>query len=163
MSKRLLLIIASALAIAGLVAVFLFFKDSPSSTNETVKSEIVSVCDESIVDKYNGATLYSIRQEGSEASIDKTGIDSLLVSIKSISGYQDDPTCQTILFWEAIRIDDYDSALSAYESISAQHDKGIFAKDNIRGDQSFSDYQRYLDSLSNSPAALLKKDQYVED
>lgn len=120
-----------------------------SNTKARVSS---SVCDSTIVDRYNAAMYYEVRNNSTTPSIDEDGIKALVADIKGKSGYETDPTCQVIIFWAAVRGDDYKAARSAYDSIKTLHDKGSFADSNIRSNEPLFTYEGYVNGLTGSGA-----------
>lgn len=116
--------------------------------NGSQRSAVVAVCGTSIVNKYNDA-MYAIQRKGaSEPSIDVDGVKAIKAEIKTKSGYENDATCQALLFWIAIQDADYPTAKNAYDVVKRLHDKGIFADSNIRGNGALLSYEALLSSIS---------------
>lgn len=109
-----------------------------------------SVCGASIVDKYNEAMYYKIRQGSSEPSMDKQGVKDLATQIKQMTNYKNDPTCQTIIFWTAVMSDDYKTAKAAYDELDSLHEKRAFPDSNLRDDQPLFMYEEVLKGLTGS-------------
>lgn len=106
------------------------------------------VCGNNVVDKFNDA-MYMIKREGaSTPTIDEAGVKEIEKSIQETEGYEDDATCQTLLFWTAIYHGNYELAKSAYGKVKSLHDKNIFANNNIRGNQPLLSYEQLLDGIS---------------
>lgn len=107
-----------------------------------------SVCNNDIVNKYNDAMFMINRQGASTPSIDEDGVKQLETTIKDTQGYEDDATCQTLLFWIAMYHGDYELAKSAHVGVKSLHSKGVFANNNIRGNQALFSYEKLLNGIS---------------
>lgn len=106
------------------------------------------VCSNKIVDKYNDA-MYMIKREGaSTPTIDEAGVKQIEKSIQEMEGYEDDATCQTLLFWTALYHGDYELAKSAHAKLESLHNRNIFANNNIRGNQPLLSYEPLLKGIS---------------
>ena len=117
-----------------------------------------AVCGTDIVNKYNDAMQMMIRDGSTEATIDAQGVKDVTATIKQQNGYQNDATCQTLLFWIAIYNNDYASAKSSYAVVQKLHDEGIFADNNIRGNDALLTYQSVLFPLSPEASNKQKAD-----
>ena len=106
------------------------------------------VCGKDIVNKYNDAMYMVKRQDASTPSIDEAGVKQVEASIKKSKGYEDDATCQTLLFWIAMYQGDYNAAKSAHSKVKSLYNKGIFADSNIRGNQALFSYEQLLNGIS---------------
>jgi hypothetical protein len=154
MSKKKIITIVAALviflALAGGV-VWLFMSGKlvwAGAGQQTASYEVV--CDSEMVDVYNRAIIYEVRDESSEPSFDTDTLKDLSSTIRDNNSYAADPTCQAILFRVSIVEKDYDAAKAAYEEIKSLHDKRIFADSNIRTSAPVSDYEAVLDTISPS-------------
>jgi hypothetical protein len=129
------------LATAGAVS-WLFVSGKLTFADQNAKLAPTEViCDTVIVNTFNDAMFYTRRAGASTVSIDKESIKNLNSEIKAEAGYENDPTCQTIIYLTAIYEEDYDGAKSAYEALKKLHDKNIFASNNIRGNQPLFTYE----------------------
>jgi len=167
MSKKLgiILISGTVLIIAlGAMIWWLFASGRLTYISQSSKQKLyTTVCDSGVVDRYNTYTLYNARNGSSQPSIDQKSLDSLMAEIKAMPNHETDPTCQSIIFLASVRADDYKTAVSAYESISALNKNDVYPSNNIRGNQPLFMYQGYLDSLSGSPRASSLGNEYVVD
>ncbi len=93
----------------------------------------VIVCDDSVVGAYNVASKLEIRGSNTDLSADAVGLNNLDSQIRSKSGFDQDPTCQTILFWNAIANNDEAKASTALTAIESLHDSHHFADTNLEG------------------------------
>lgn len=121
-----------------------------SNTNSNSSSPPTVACGTDVVDRYNAAMDYQLRNGSTETSIDEQGIKDLLAEIKAKPNFETDPTCQTIIFWSAVSDDNYKSASSAYNGLMSLHEKRIFADSNLRSDQPLFTYEETLNSLTGS-------------
>lgn len=109
------------------------------------------VCGKSVIDKYNAAADYLYRGDNSEeATIDEAGVKSIVAEIKGNAKSKYDPTCQSILFWAAVREDNYKEAKSAYDIIKSLHDKRIFIDPSLHDTTSLSNFVSSLNGLTGS-------------
>lgn len=115
---------------------------------QTASYEVV--CDSDMVDVYNRAIIYEVRDESSELSFDTDTLKGLSSTIKDNNSYAVDPTCQAIIFRISIVEKDYDAAKAAYKEIKSLHGKRIFADSNIRTSAPLSEYEAVLDTISPS-------------
>ena len=141
--KKIILIVAIVLILAAVgVVAWLFMSGKVALTYQEAKiatSKIV--CDTPIVNKFNDAMFYTRRAGASTVSIDVEGIKNLNSEIKAKAEYENDPTCQTIIYLTAIYEENYQGAKAAYEAVKELHDKNIFANNNIRGNQPLFTYE----------------------
>lgn len=156
--KRILTILAIITsALLGVGVWWLFDTDRLTYASDPGSQSTSSVvCGADVLDTYNAAMFYALREGSSDLTIDEKSLNNLVVEIKSKTGYKNDPTCQTILFWTAVQNDDYPAAKDAYESIKTLHDQGIFADSNIRSNQPLFTYGNYLLQLSGSGASQVE-------
>jgi hypothetical protein len=111
-----------------------------------------TVCDTNIVDKFNSdsSKYYQLSGGSSNLVINKQPIKDLVADIKSKSNFENDPTCQAIIFWAAVQDDNYKSAKSAYDQLTSLHNRRIFADSNLRGAQPLFTYKDTLKGLTGS-------------
>lgn len=109
-----------------------------------------AVCDDGVVNTYNKVYSYVLRNGFDVYNVDEAGLKSVVADVKSKSGYQNDPTCQTILFWAAIHSTDQKGAQDAYAAINRLHDEHRFADSNLQNSQPISTYKSVIDGLSTS-------------
>jgi hypothetical protein len=106
---------------------------APSGTSVTV-----IVCDDAIVGTYNAASKLQPRGTNTDLTADVVGLNQLDTAIRSKSGFDQDPTCQTILFWNAIMNNDSGKAGIALTAIENLHDSHHFADSNLENTTSIS-------------------------
>lgn len=104
-----------------------------------------------MVGKYNDMSTPMNRGGESSLDIDTGGLKALAVTVKQRAAYQDDPTCQTLLFWVAFLTNDYQSAQTASDTVQQLYKRGLYANSNIRANQPVSVYSDMVTSIS--PAA----------
>lgn len=158
---KLIALIVSALVIAGGVALFvagyITWNDTSEPQAAAPKEAVVSptqeyavVCDNELINDYNEAMFYKIRDGADDPTIDEAGVERIRSQIESSEGYQNDPSCQAILFWTAIYFTDTEAARTAYEAESAMSEKRIFPDMNIRGNQPLFVYEETLAGLEST-------------
>jgi len=108
------------------------------------------VCDSAVVDRYNKAMFYMVREENTEPRIDDEAVNALEKEILADKGYKDDATCQAILFGTAIYHKEMNKARTAADAVKALHNKRVFADSNLRGNPPLFMYDSYLLSSSES-------------
>jgi len=153
MSKKKTAIISTAAGILllaiGVALGYVLFGNKADANGDTGLSDVsATVCDSDIVSLYNQAARYEIRGNADQPTIDETGLKTLSDEIVGKDGYQEDPTCQTILFWTAVNAKNYDAAKTAYEAIKALHADGRFANTNLRTTTALFEYESVLDTVS---------------
>lgn len=107
-----------------------------------------TVCGDTIVATYNAVSLYEPRGNSTEYTVDEPGLKKLVSEIKGSSGYQDDPTCQTILLLAAVQDKDYAAAKKAYSAVKALHSKHMYADSNLATAGSLSSYEKFIEELA---------------
>lgn len=115
------------------------------------------VCTDDIVATYNSVSLYEPRGKSTEYTIDENGLKNLVAEVKNKPGYQNDPTCQTILLLAAVHDQDYKAAKNAYDAVKALHSKHMYADSNLATGGSLSSYETFIKELS--PASKSGADQ----
>lgn len=109
-----------------------------------------SICGSNDVKLFNQQTEYKPRGEDNKITIDSAGLTTLSNEIKKRSNYELDPTCQTILFWQANYAVDGASATKAYNALNDLHAKGLFADNNINLIRPLDSYKQVVDRLNSS-------------
>ncbi len=106
------------------------------------------VCDVDVVTTYNSVTNYELR-DGTEdrAVIDSKGLRDLADKIKQRSGYESDPTCQTMLFWSAIESKHPEDARRAAAIVKELSDQGIYPSNNLRANAPLFTYDSTIEYL----------------
>lgn len=117
----------------------------------------VRVCDDVMVQTFNSAMYFTIRDNPKQPSIDKKGLNDLATSIRKQKNYQGDPTCQTILFWTAYENQDYAATKSAYDALKILHDNNKFPDNNLSSSSGFSQYGDLVNALSPQKAGDKKR------
>jgi hypothetical protein len=146
MSKKYTLATIGVLIVAG--GIVWLFVSGHLVWSDGKASKTASVCGADIVNKYNDA-MYMIGRNGStEPSIDEAGVKDVQSEVKRKAKYEEDATCQTLLFWIAIQNNDYPAAKTAATAVKELHDKGQFADNNIRGNDPILTYDTVLYGIS---------------
>lgn len=92
-----------------------------------------AVCDTKVVDTYNKASIATYQTEdATEATVDSATLTKLKKDISANKNYENDATCQTILYGIAIIELNYKDGKAAAANIKRLHDAGVFADNNIR-------------------------------
>jgi hypothetical protein len=147
MSKKYILLPLLGVVIIGGV-VWLFASGRLVWSNSGANKTARVVCGTDIVDTYNDAMYMIGRNGSSEPTIDESGVKSVQSAVRNKTGYKDDATCQTLLFWIAIHDGDYQAAKDAEAAVKLLHDKGQFANNNIRGNDAILTYDIVLYGIS---------------
>lgn len=108
------------------------------------------VCGDSIVSTYNAASKLEVRTPGGDITTDVDGLTKLDATIRAKSGFEQDPTCQTILFWNAISNNDSGKAKIALNVIETLHDAHHYADSNLENTTSISVMRDSLNALTTS-------------
>jgi hypothetical protein len=106
------------------------------------------VCDDPVVKEYNRAAMYQIEADDSVPTRDSAAVAKLVEDVRGREGYQDDPTCQTILFWEAINDNNYAEGKNILATLQSLHDKHLYPDNNLYNAQGFSGYSSGLESIN---------------
>lgn len=106
----------------------------------------VPVCGDDIVEKYNDASLSEPKISG-EYAMDKEALSNLVTEIQDKAYYQQDPTCQTILYWVALFDSDTNGIKNAYNEVRNLYNKGLYANSNIRTTQSLSTMEQTVSDM----------------
>jgi hypothetical protein len=137
------------LSMIAIVAIWWLF-DSGRLVYSASGQRYLSVCDKGIVDRYNDAMYYKVRTGSIDPSIDEAGVKGLVAEIQTKKDFENDPTCQSIIFWSAVQENNYSSANTSYNILMDLHDKHIFADSNLRSSQPLFMYGETLKGLSGS-------------
>lgn len=127
----------------------------------TKAPEGLVVCGSDVVTKYNEASLFIKRQGADAPSVDKESLKTIASDIRNKKGYEGDPTCQTLLFWSAVRNDDYKAAKEAAGAVKQLHEKRLFADSNIRNNDAVFNYQTSLNMLTG--AETVKEETWSDE
>ena len=106
-----------------------------------------AVCGKEMVERYNTAFNYTDRGEGKGIAVDNEELNRISSEVESSNGFNDDPTCQSMVFWIAINSRDHDKASKTYEVLSKMHDDGKYADSNLRTNIPFFLYDSQLESI----------------
>jgi hypothetical protein len=117
-----------------------------------------SLCGTDKVNTYNDAMYLLVRDGGDEATLDTEGLATLKKDIMNTGGYENDATCQTMLFWMAVNDGDYEVAVAAKTKLLDLHKAGYFADSNIRGNDALFTYDAVLFPLSPEAATPQEAD-----
>lgn len=103
------------------------------------------VCDTEIINQYTNLGPVTPDQE-------RTKLNELTSRIKGLAHNEQDPTCQTILFFTAFRTEDYQSMSRPMELVKQMHDNGIYADSNLQVSYSVRAMESLLkEVVSDSP------------
>lgn len=115
---------------------------TPSNASVTV-----IVCGDDIVSSYNTASKLQARGANNDISSDADGLNKLDGQIRSLSGFDQDPTCQTMLFWNAIMDSDSGKATIALTAIKNLHGTHHYADSNLENTTSISVMKDSLNAM----------------
>lgn len=109
--------------------------------NRQSVSERTTVCGTDIVNRYNEITWLPISDDPAASRIDEEALGNISKDIIAAKDYEQDPTCQTILFWIAIDQGNHVDAQKAYTAVKGLHENNVFASNNIRGNAPLYDWE----------------------
>jgi hypothetical protein len=121
------------------------------SFGNTVTNSATAVCGDSVISQYNAAMFYQVRGTDTRDSLDEAGINNLEKDVPKKTGYAQDATCQTILFWIAIHHHDATKAAGALAALNSLHGQGKYVDSNLSSSASLSTFQSAIDSLRVDP------------
>jgi hypothetical protein len=104
----------------------------------------ITVCDSGIVDKYNVAWDDMINGRGF------IEVDILINDIIKKENYQQDPTCQAMVFSYAIYTGDTDKAQLTLDSLRSMSEEGLFPSINITNIRSITEMDNLIQRLLES-------------
>jgi hypothetical protein len=119
------------------------------SNGKTTVSAVV--CNDAIVSTYNAALKLEVRTANAEPTLDVATLAKLDADIRSKAGFDQDPTCQTILFWAAIIGDNTTKASTALKAVQTLHEKRLFADTTIENITSISVMKDSLNAAIAGP------------
>ena len=94
---------------------------------------VKAVCGDDIIDGFNKATQYERRAgPGSVPTLDKQAIKQLAQKVKTLPGFEADPTCQEILYWTAMEAGDKAAAKDALALLKQMNTQGRYPNNNLR-------------------------------
>lgn len=99
------------------------------------------ICTDSMVADYNAAALITQRTGKDRPSADDQAKKTIAERVKALSGNENDPTCQAILFSAAYEASDKEAVNKAFGRIKALHAAGIFVNNNFRGAMPLDEYE----------------------
>lgn len=107
------------------------------------------VCSNEVVSRYNTAAEYKdTTTENGVITFDESAVRQIIGEVKELSYFENDATCQAIIFLAAINLKDFEAAKSAAESVKELHGKGMYANSNIRENPSLHLYDSWLASIN---------------
>ena len=125
-------VVAIALLIAalllGLVSGFLYFGTKSPDQKVSVSSR---VCGADMISKYE-------KIDTGDLAKDKQQLLAFIKTIKDTKHSENDPTCQTMLFFASFRVEDYMGMEKPLRLVKSMHDKGVYADSNLRTSYSIS-------------------------
>lgn len=83
------------------------------------------VCSGEIVDQFNKVSTDS-------PEVERNALKELADRVKGTRNNEEDPTCQTILFFAAFRTEDYQAMQRPMELVQSMYDKGIYVDSNLQ-------------------------------
>jgi hypothetical protein len=107
----------------------------------------VSVCGTNIVKKYNDIYRTPIA-EVADATSQNSLFSDLSEEIRSKSYYEQDPTCQTILFWGSFFNRDTANMQKAYDGLRNLYNDGLYANSDMENSASLSGMEQVIDEAS---------------
>jgi len=147
--KKLAIIVSVILLLVVGAAVALFVSGKIAWVGPDTKVVTAKiVCTPEVVSKYNDAMYVSFRNNETLPSLDVEGIKNVKTEIKGKAGYEQDPTCQSMLYLIAIYEEDYEGSKLAYETVKKLHDEGLYAENNIRNNPPLFMYEAPVFALS---------------
>lgn len=148
-------ILLALLLLAGVGAYFLKYLRIPLIDKYSGDGS-TRVCGEQLVSRYNDAFLYIDRGGDKGVSTDKAGLEKIASEIKSLGGSENDPTCQSMIFWIATASEkNYDEAKAAYEKLNTMQKTGRYADSNLRTTIPFFSYSSQLEAISGKEQEVL--------
>lgn len=119
-----------------------------AGTNKVQVASTRIVCDDETVTQYNKVAMYQLQEGATAPTLDSEGLKKLTDEIKNRNGYQDDPTCHNILFWQAIFNNNYTEASNSLVVLKSLHDKHLYPDNNLYNVQGLSEYNKALQSIN---------------
>lgn len=126
-----LAILVAAQAVAVAVGFITVTFHGQNKDQVTVAGAYNVVCGQDDVARFNDAADYRPREDKDNYTQDIKAISALAKDVTSRSGYAEDPTCQTILFWDAIKKEDINAAQAAQDELVTLHTEGKYPNSNI--------------------------------
>ena len=115
-------------------------------------ANVASVCGGDLIDTYNKASNYEERNgENEPPTVDIEGLKGIASQIKGVNGYENDPTCQAMLFWIAVESKEAGPAEQALAKIKELHDLNAFPDNNLRTTVALFNYDAALEYVKNPP------------
>lgn len=133
------------LLLGGVVLLLIFVLGWFMLRNATMAK---TVCGDDIVSSYNSLSVYALRGESEDLTVDIEGLRALATDITAKDGYQNDPTCQTILLEISIYNEDYTSAKKALTAVEELSDKKQYAATTINGISTVDEYKTYVNQIA---------------
>lgn len=119
-----------------------------SGTGQKQVTSTYVVCDESVVASYNKAALYELRPGSELPTLDTEALKGIVADVESRSGHENDPTCQNIIFWQAVNNSDYAAAQRSLTAIKELHGKRLYPDNNVMNIQGISGYDEALEAIN---------------
>lgn len=113
-----------------------------------VKGSAVLVCGDKVVNAFNEATTGYPTEDPMTSAIRVDVLTEVADDVKKKANYEQDPTCQTIIFWSAIHGKKYEEAKEAKKVVDALYADGHFANSKLRVTAPLQDWQSLIDNLS---------------
>lgn len=151
MAKKLIAVVVTVVIVVGLAAgvAWLFMSGKLTwNAGGTQPATVSIVCGDDIVTSFNQARDASIREEGGVETSDVEGQKKIAQDVRTMSGYEKDPTCQTIALWGSFLDGNYEATKTAYEALVSLHDQHIYANNNLSGVEKIDTYRVMTEGLS---------------
>lgn len=147
--------IVAVLIVVGLITwlflsgqVALVINKPNDDETKVVKGTVALVCGETTVNAFNEATTGYPTADPMTSAIKVDVLAEVAENVKKKANYQQDPTCQTILFWTAAHERKFEEAKDAKKATDALYADGHFANSKLRVTAPLQDWQLMVDSLS---------------
>jgi hypothetical protein len=135
------------LGIAGGVG-WLFYSGKLVWAGDGSQAQGKVVCGDDVVKSFNQARELVFVDDVTEPTIDEDGQRRIADEVKALPDFQNDPTCQTIIFRVAYLDRDYQAVQLALEAIKSLHENRIYADTNLSGIESITTYSQMVEGLS---------------
>jgi len=147
-------IIAGALVvIVALITTFWWLFASGRLTYQSRPNQQLSVaCDQSMSRRYNEVMRYEYRESTTNLSRDQQGIKDVRTQITNQPHYEDDATCQTMLFWIAVNDDNLIEARTRKSEVERLHEKGSYADSDLITSDSLSTWSTAITEMPSAAA-----------
>jgi hypothetical protein len=142
-NKKRIITVGVVAVIVAVLAVLLFLIMSGriyiGAKNPSQKVVVQTVvCGDDIINRYN--PLEDPLYDGQDS------LEAISNDIKKLKNYSDDPTCQQILFYDAIRRENVSDMETAKNAIKNLHEHGVFVDNNLTYIQSIPTMEQVIEA-----------------